>query len=1232
MKNNELVNYLKKYEYSSAVNSFSILIAWLPNRSSEICLLYGVICLLSIKNQSQKNLIIINNYNQFLKFYTNLLPLLPNLDIEDYTPYADWGEIRYFFNDKQYKILSGGELDCIHDSINAFYEIYKNYDQNINTLINRSPLSDLHCGLLLQNNFINSVRNEKEKIQIQPKHIENPPCWFFEEHLNNSFKENAFIEDNDFKETYSAKSKDFSSSDLVLSNFINKYLNSSYSFFYIKLNTHYQLVLPRRVLPVIIEKWASIIQSTASQINSSIPLYSDFAYNIGKYIQNRIPEEGHFFTRISNGKNIKSDIFPFSIKVQNKIIFFIIPSPFEDLNKQIKKIYSKIAIHKKTMNHKWLYYSEIEKAGLWIDSKSFPDVEFIIILPILSNKTLQFLPSPDLNIKLWSLSECLGMFDETNSIKELSDFLIFLNTTPLLANSLMDNYALFKDSLGIINSGSGAEPSIIMNINYSADYRNKYLEKFYLNFPKNFIIANPTAYKVVTNNQQQKRVCSKNKFKSILYVTKENPTFSFTSPLELIKDLSIGEISTTLENTLCDLVWEFHELIKQHNLFKTYSAIHTIITPLSAVKDNKELNHLSHLYPKEQGWYIDIDKNNVDENNIKKKYVFIVFDSKVIQEKKLSSKAKNFEVDFFQDFIKQLNKIYIDTNINSKIFTQSNLSRRKKPRYPLIEIQPIANFPQHIEEWKPKDNHFKISKKNIAKIISNLNLLGNNQILTFTKETINILSAALDDYIQKEISKFNFESSLQITLTRVGALIFNNDIFEQKIRATKTSETEYDLIKKFSENNKLFQEMLKNYQYLLESSILQSAKTDKPLTKNDFQVLIATINWYFNLLTYSDLIHYSIDPLAVSITIDTDCLMNIKYTKTHQYKIDQFNKNRSSEKISQIPDDEKIDITTEFEKFLPALNSAFLGDLNFKFSTLTGILYSLSFWKDTENNIKEYYKETKETLVQTLSEKLLNTSSEEIELTLQFLYLKKDNLLKIITKENSKRIPVWEKYQRHSRLETKPLFFDNKNIYWSPCLTKRSEKIWISSMERGKFPVNLESQKIKTIMLNYKKQKELELEKIGFELAKQKTQYIEQNLDLHKRNKKMDFPQNLGDYDILAYIKKTNTILSIECKHLLQVFTAKDIRDLKEELFGKNSTDSKRSYSEKLQNRANYCNDNYKKIFKLLQWPEPVKKPQVIPVMLSIHSYWWTESPPVTTNIQYIALNSFSSFIEKYNV
>lgn len=117
METKKLIKYLLPYSFEDLAKSFFALNLWLQNVSSPIKSQYLYVVLESIHGRlSPKNKI--RTYEDFKVFATNLFPLIPSYSmIEDYIPENDWGEIKYFINEKFFKIFYGAIYPILMISI-----------------------------------------------------------------------------------------------------------------------------------------------------------------------------------------------------------------------------------------------------------------------------------------------------------------------------------------------------------------------------------------------------------------------------------------------------------------------------------------------------------------------------------------------------------------------------------------------------------------------------------------------------------------------------------------------------------------------------------------------------------------------------------------------------------------------------------------------------------------------------------------------------------------------------------------------------------------------------------------------------------------------------------------------------------------------------------------------------------------------------------------------------------
>jgi hypothetical protein len=137
----------------------------------------------------------------------------------------------------------------------------------------------------------------------------------------------------------------------------------------------------------------------------------------------------------------------------------------------------------------------------------------------------------------------------------------------------------------------------------------------------------------------------------------------------------------------------------------------------------------------------------------------------------------------------------------------------------------------------------------------------------------------------------------------------------------------------------------------------------------------------------------------------------------------------------------------------------------------------------------------------------------------------------------------------------------------------------------------------------------------------------EQNVYLHRRDKSVGHPEDLGDYDVLAFLPDKNIVISIECKDVLPAFSLKDAKTLRETIFGKSNED-KGQFNQILK-RENYLNDNIVNVAKTLDWElDEDNLPRIMTLYVARRTYWWTEFPPDDIKATFLQIDMLDEFIK----
>jgi hypothetical protein len=140
--------------------------------------------------------------------------------------------------------------------------------------------------------------------------------------------------------------------------------------------------------------------------------------------------------------------------------------------------------------------------------------------------------------------------------------------------------------------------------------------------------------------------------------------------------------------------------------------------------------------------------------------------------------------------------------------------------------------------------------------------------------------------------------------------------------------------------------MHKNYKYLLEKFVQLQPGGTKGINKDQFQYLIALIDWLHVLYSASDSLWYGLDS-AVGMKVSSQYLVEIEYDKIFSEKQKIFSEERAREKLGVgINLNDNVESSRTLTDFISSLDLAFKEDLGFTFSNMITLLKVLSFWPE----------------------------------------------------------------------------------------------------------------------------------------------------------------------------------------------------------------------------------------------------------------------------------------------
>ena len=1194
-----------------AYSLFSIS-TWNNNRASNDKILYLYRHFLSTKKFADKNKI--SNYCDFLELYRSIDKLLSSLRFQGFfAPEEDWGQIKFPFEGNNYKIAYGSDIYYPYDSLQGFELIYKSISREIENLTGQSPMGQMEEMLKLSDYVITSLDKHQisDEKRIKPLHIEPPSIEYWQSCINFLFQFNSKEFSKNFRYRFVINIGDLPCCYRDISDSLReKDSGNLFNIMLINVGESTLPISPRWMIEALVNSWSKTYKKVHSKLKTRVlPTELEIGRQVGIFAKRRVLEESvSLLVSVTNRKKEHDDfIFPFVVRSKNYVCFFCLVPPLmrkEAVKNKLENIHNGIKSAKIKLKDEILLYLNSDKKTILLkyNGGTKINLRFIVLVPNLPIENSWSHGLEEANTEVIYLREFLGILDEIDNSDEFSDFFNFLDSIrsnkifPL--NSYLDYYAAFKNFDGVL-SDSGTDPIIFLDPNCGDDYRYKSLKGFWPLCEKIPYLKDkdPRSWKI--SQETPTRFCFVSKYIRnhqglAFYIG--NSSVQITSPYPLM-DMGTTTITANVSYCIEDYLSELNPILKNHKFFSLFKKVDIFVIPKDLIKKNqKNLGHLIHLHKCAR-------PISIDHNISKPEYatVRLVFEDSILTE----TKNRSHEMKILSSLIERFEKIVPDREIFMQLKAEIINSQSEKPRYVIYDKQKKVSFPEGISPCKPDLKHFKLANKFIAETINRIGLSEGLYELNKSKEIVDGLIKQVSEKISSEIKRYNFQKSTVFILERMGALFDENERNLLKHRSTREREIDYNLEDAMTEDEILFIAMNRNYRYLIEKFIHLQPHGEKEIDDEGFKSLVAVIGCLYQLVNISSEIHYNIFP--GKIRIDDEFRLLLVDTDKKKKVSNNFFKYRlgiNEELVGR----KEVKIHSHRNN-LNSVDDVFIKNLMFKFTDLIGVLQGMQIWGYIKKSVKASYKENIDEIIRICCERIPSSSKESIINSIDFLKLKKENICRITGEESQhEEIPIWEHYKRHTRYTIRPLIEIDKYIYWDPYSVRQSELIWTRNIQAGVLPVNLENSEIEKCLQREKSSQEKNLEEVASEITERFTDKCEKNVDLYKRDKSAGYPKNLGDYDILAYIKGSDALISIECKHLKQVYSAKAVKRLREQMFGKKSIQE--GYVGKVLNRHNFLVKNWSKIFKTLLW-EPQKSPKIYSIFCSIYPYIWGYSPPI---------------------
>lgn len=1230
------------YSFRDIATSLFVSSIWLPNIASPVKhqLLAAALVSQSPRDFSASDRIV--SYEDFRAFIERVYPLLTSFPwLEDYIPEPDWGEIKFHHRGQNYKIFYGNELSNVYDFLALFEILHESFDKEYRTCTKRSPVEELEYCLQLQDDLISGITTQPtvdRMSQLSPGYLEIPPLEFWEN--ASAFYSNYSpykLCNSDFINRFSIQSGSLARDFLELNSFVDLvFTGKLLPVFFILNEGKYFPLLPRRYFSILFDSWGEVYEKHHREIVDNGVSYSQrIGAELYRFVKSRIQTPNLFaFASAVNNNGPHEIIFPCTFISKDKLVLIYVTAPavsVNDISNELVNAAPRLQEAVQLIRAKPTSLAlHLDKCNVQFRNENAVELlepVLLVVVPEASTQNQVFSLPEGLLARVVFLDQFLGVIDELNDVDELASFIEYLDGFPTGVihpiSSFLDLFGSFKSSHGVLLEGASEYNFIGLDPHWGSNMRFESLLKFWKLYPQVDFFDHPRSWRIKQESPTRIRLDARSYLGCALCCQVGSTTVFITAPFHRMS-YEQAQITNLLMECLDDSVSRNREIVREHRFFHFYEKCQVNFFPSSLIAKSDDFSHLRHLHPDNRYWDSDCGLIHEGEPGVR-----LLFDDERLIRVFIDVKDSSLEVSLLLEVLNQLNSFSPDSRMDS-IREALEQTKSRPPRFKLFEAERPAFFPEPVDDQAPLPGHYKKARKRVAELAKRQGISEGTYAPEEAKIKLNSLRNLIVQDIASEITQYSSDIAIPYLLSRIGALSHKYELGRQVVKHSIGHEVDYVREERHARGHSEFVRMHRNYRYLIEKfvQLLPSAKT--ALKKEEFQYLIALVDWLHVLYDASDNIHYNIYPVGVRIS--ADYTISIEYQEEISSKEKTFAQEEAQLELGLLgnPKD-RVTSPRPVDDCFTDLDEAFRQDRGFGFRAMLQVLHILTDWPSVKSGVtgNTHYAASSEAIVDACSQTIEGFDEAEGAPILEFLTLKSQDVIRVYGQpEPCSDIPVWEHQKRFARYNIRPLVVIGSEYYWCPYSTRRAGIIWSGAVSEGILATDLHGPSIQAVLKKQKKLIENALVQGSLAIVKRYTSYAGCNVRLDRIDKKGNHPPSLGDYDVLAYYPEKNTVLNIECKDISPAFCLKDAKRLRDRILGPSGKEG--GYLRRIIRRQEYLLTHLPKVAGALEWPiEGGTSPKIIPMYLSRRAYWWTRFPPFSTDVVFLRVDLLSNFIEQ---
>jgi hypothetical protein len=1230
-----------EYSFDDWAKSLFVLNLWLPNIASgaKFQFLYTLLESASSQLTSSNK---IKTYEEFEQFGESLLELAPDFGLfEDYVPEPDWGEIKYFFRSRFFKIFYGGEVESSVDHYYAFEILHSGFDDYYRENLASSALDDLEMCLSVQHAILDSIEHPSSDIeQMSPGHIEIPPPEFWSRCIDflDSYSPIGDFEPEKVLRFTKDLDADAPTKMPKPADFENRlHTGENCFYFFIKRGDNIYPVMPRRFLSVLFDRWGTTLNDHFPTIERTVEHYElRIPAEFVRFVRDRISPESlfDFAHALYPDEKPHSLLFAIVLAALDKLLLFHIPisflAPRRDGHELGDELADDFAAAKNLLSQAPL---KLGLARLGKTVQLDPAAENItlsaLLIACVPTPTVSFVgfsvPN-DFDGNVMRLTDLVGIIDEVDDANELGHFFQFKNAlrkeggliSPF--NSDLDLFGSFRDSHNVLVGGAINPTFIALDPHWGSNFRYESLKQFWAVYPSDAFLENPRGWKVESVDSRGGAVVFKSRtfFAYYRLIRVDKAEFFIQTPAEYLTREQ-GGLTETLMDSLADSFGIYRQNIENLAFASEPGSVLIIFFPMSLVGSNSRFEHLLHLVPTNELWKMDIKRLKSTQKGVR-----IVFNDTAVAERLIDASDRSLQVELFVDVLGELNHSVPDNDF-AAVVEQLELEKSKPNRFRRFAREKRVSFPESAHHIKPALRDFKLADKEIAKIANATGVAPGDYEGSNAKEKITVLINELVRIVEAKVSEFNIAEAIPAFITNVDSL--THELEAEEARTKNSLDQEVDYVREIESGKRKseYLHILHEHQYLIEKFVQLQPSGGGSLTQDAIGQLLALVERLLHLYTVSDHIHYDIFPSTLQIS--HDFIVRAQHVEDISARIEEWGIQQAQIKLGMIGTDDRISVGVDMAAYMSELDEAFRIDLGFGFNDLIALTIMLCSWTyDDPGAEHTFYSATGDEIVSACEKRIEGFDLSVTDKILDFLTLHSDKVLMLErATEPTNDLPVWEHRKRSNRYGLRPLIKIGDRYYWGPHSVERSSKIWASMTNSHKLPSDIDSPTVAKLLDLYHEKYRIALQSKIAEIVCRFTSLIETEVSPSSRGFS---DEDIGDIDIFALTTDRTILLNIESKVIDQAFSNKDVNRVSQKIFGRITSkgEFEKGYLQKVEARAEFLKVSGKQFAESI-WVKVAEDVRVISIFVTPTSFWWTEFPPVETDVNFVELTLLEDFL-----